>query len=121
MKYLKKDGNIRILGIPTVSDRIAQTVVKNILEPILEKIFHPYSFGYRPNISAHDAVGQARKNCWEMDWVIDLDIKGFFDNLNHELMMKAVRHHIQEKWILIYIERWLKAPLQLIDGTLVKR
>lgn len=117
----KKDGNIRILGIPTVSDRIAQTVVKKILEPILEQIFHPHSFGYRPNASAHDAVIQARKNCWKMDWVIDLDIKGFFDNLNHELMMKAVKHQIQEKWILIYIERWLKASLQLNDGTILKR
>lgn len=117
----KKDGSIRILGIPTVSDRIAQTVVKKILEPLLEKIFHPHSFGYRPHVSAHDAVAQARKNCWETDWVIDLDIKGFFDNIDHELMMKAVRHHVQEKWILIYIERWLKAPLQLNNGILLKR
>lgn len=117
----KKDGNIRILGIPTVSDRIAQTVVEQILEPVLEKLFHPYSFGYRPNVSAHDAVTNARNNCWRMDWVIDLDIKGFFDNLDHELMMKAVRHHVQERWVLIYIERWLKAPLQLKDGTILKR
>lgn len=98
----KKDGGIRILGIPTVSDRIAQTVVKRTLEPILEKLFHPNSFGYRPDVSAHDAIEHARNNCWKMDWVIDLDIEGFFDSLNHELMMKAVRHHVQEKWILIY-------------------
>lgn len=117
----KKDGNIRTLGIPTVADRIAQTVVKNILEPVLEKLFHPHSFGYRPNVSAHDAIECARKNCWKMDWVIDLDIKGFFDNLNHNLMMKALRSHIQENWILIYIERWLKAPLQLTDGSSLKR
>ena len=105
------------LGIPTVADRIAQMVVKEQLEPELEKQFHPDSYGYRPNKSALEAVGQARKRCLKSDWVLDLDIKGFFDNIDHELMMKAVRKHTDEKWVLLYIERWLKAPVKMTDGT----
>jgi len=113
----KGDGRMRPLGIPTVADRIAQTVVKQYLEPELEKYFHPDSYGYRPGKSALDAVGMARQRCWQNDWVLDLDIKGFFDNLDHELMLRAVRTHTEESWVLLYIERWLKAPIALQDGT----
>lgn len=113
----KGDGRMRPLGIPTVADRIAQMVAKQELEPQLERHFHPDSYGYRPGKSALDAVGQARQRCWRNDWVVDLDIKGFFDNINHELMMRAVGTHTQERWVLLYIERWLKAPIQLPDGT----
>ncbi len=117
----KSDGRIRLLGIPTVSDRVAQAVVKLYVEPIVDSKFHEDSYGYRPGKSALEAVGVARKRCWRQDWVIDLDIKGFFDNLDHELMMKAVRFHTKEKWIHLYVERWLKAPLQQKDGQLVER
>ena len=110
-------GATRPLGIPTVSDRIAQTVVKMYLEPQVEPYFHPDSYGYRPGKSALDAVGITRKRCWRQDWVIDLDIKGFFDNLDHSLVMKAVRHHTQCRWILLYVERWLKTPVQREDGS----
>ena len=108
---------MRPLGIPTVADRIAQMVVKEQLEPELEKQVHPATYGYRPNKSALETVGQARKRCWKSDWVLDLDINGFFDNIDHELMMKAVRKHTDEKWVLLYIERWLKAPVKMTDGT----
>lgn len=114
----KSDGGMRPLGIPTVIDRIAQMVAKQLIEPELEKYFHPDSYGYRPRKSAHDAVGQTRKRCWKSDWVLDLDIKGFFDNIDHELMMRAVQKHVKEKWALLYIERWLKAPIEMPDGTL---
>jgi RNA-directed DNA polymerase len=115
-----KDGK-RPLGIPTVADRTAQMVVKMLLEPEIEPIFHPDSSGYRPKKSAIDAVGTARKRCWRYDWVVDLDIKGFFDEIDHELMMRAVKKHTRCKWIQLYIERWLKAPVQMEDGTLVQR
>ncbi len=114
----KGDGRMRPLGIPTVTDRIAQMVVKQNLEPELEQHFHPDSYGYRPGKSALDAVGKARKRCWKRDWVLDLDIKGFFDNIDHKLMMRAVRAHTKEKWVLLYIERWLKAPVKMLDDTL---
>ncbi len=117
----KSDGKTRKLGIPTVSDRVAQMVVKMYLEPKLDPLFHPDSYGYRPGKSAIQALEVARKRCWKFDWVIDLDIKGFFDNMDHELVMKAVRKHTEEKWILLYVERWLKAPAQLADGTQVLR
>ena len=115
----KGNGRMRPLGIPTVADRIAQMVFKQSLEPELEQHFLPCSYGYRPGKSALDAVGRARKCCWKRDWVLDLDIKGFFDNIDHELMMKAVRAHTKEKWILLYVERWLKAPVKMLDETLV--
>ena len=114
-------GATRPLGIPTVSDRIAQTVVKMYLEPQVEPHFHPDSYGYRPGKSALDAVGVTRKRCWRQDWVIDLDIKGFFDNLDHDLVMRAVRRHTKQPWILLYVERWLKAPVQRKDGSLEVR
>jgi RNA-directed DNA polymerase len=117
----KAGGGQRMLGIPTVSDRVAQMVVKMYLEPSVEPCFHPDSYGYRPGKSAIEAVGVTRKRCWRYDWVLDLDIKGFFDNLDHDLLMRAVRKHTDCSWMLLYIERWLKAPAQLADGTLVPR
>jgi len=117
----KAMGGLRPLGIPTVADRVAQMVVKMHLEPIVEPCFHDDSYGYRPGKSALDAVATARKRCWRSDWVIDLDIKGFFDNLDHELVMKAVQHHDKTPWVLLYIERWLKAPVQRQDGTQQER
>ena len=117
----KATGGTRPLGIPTVGDRVAQMVVKMHLEPLAEPHFHPDSYGYRPRKSALDAVATARERCWRSDWVIDLDIKGFFDNLDHELVMKTVRHHTKTPWILLYIERWLKAPVQKQDGSREER
>ena len=117
----KKDGGERRLGIPTVSDRIAQTVVKMYLEPMVEPHFHPDSYGYRPGRSAADALAVTRQRCWRYDWVIDLDIRGFFDNLDHALVMRAVGKYTQCRWILLYVERWLRAPVQQEDGTLVPR
>ena len=117
----KKDGGRRPLGIPTVADRIAQTVAKMYLEPLVERTFHPDSYGYRPGKSALDAVETCRRRCWRKAWVIDLDIKGFFDNLDHDLIMKAVRFHADLKWLHLYVERWLRAPVQRKDGSLVER
>ena len=116
----KPDGRKRPLGIPTIADRIAQAVVKARLEPEVEKHFHPDSYGYRVGKSAVEAVGVARKRCWRYDWVLDIDIKGFFDNIDHELLMRAVRKHTDCKWILLYSERWLGTPVQLPDGSLVQ-
>lgn len=113
----KKGGGKRPLGIPTVSDRIAQGVAKEYLEPIMEKVFHPWSYGYRPGRSAHDALGACRQNCIDYGWVIDVDIRGFFENLSHELLMKLVQKHTKEKWVLLYIERWLKAGVEQPDGS----
>lgn len=117
----KSDGKLRKLGIPTVSDRIAQMTAKILLEPKIEPHFHVDSYGYRPNKSAHEALGQARQRCWRYNGCVDLDIKGFFDNLDHELVLRAVRRHTECKWLLLYVERWLKAPAQQKDGTLVMR
>ena len=117
----KSDGRQRTLGIPTVGDRVAQTVLKLYLEPRVEPVFCPDSFGYRPKKSAIDAVAETRKRCWRYDWVVDLDIKGFFDNIDHSLMMRAVRKHTDSPWMLLYISRWLKAPAQIENGTVVSR
>ncbi|MDO8654818.1 MAG: group II intron reverse transcriptase/maturase [bacterium] len=117
----KGDGRTRPLGIPTVSDRIAQMVVQRYLEPKLEPVFHADSYGYRPGRSAHHALSVARQRCWQYDWVLDLDIKSFFDEIDWELLMKAVRKHTDCKWVLLYIERWLKAPVCMPDGTLASR
>ncbi len=117
----KKQGGTRPLGIPTVGDRIAQGVVKDYLEPILEPLFSISSFGYRPGRSQHNALGQCAYNCSEYSWVVDLDIKGFFDNISHEWMMKMVSHHRPEKWVLLYIERWLKAGIEQADGSIAAR
>ena len=117
----KGDGETRPLGIPTVSDRIAQTVVKRYLEPIVEPIFHDSSYGYRPGRSAHQALTVARQRCWRYNWVLDLDVKNFFDTIDWELLMRAVRRHTDCKWVLLYIERWLRASVRMPDGTLVSR
>jgi group II intron reverse transcriptase/maturase len=117
----KSDGRLRPLGIPTVADRVAQMVVKQHLEPQLEPHFHADSYGYRPQKSAIEAVGTTRARCWRYNWVIDLDIRGFFDNIDHDLLMLAVKRHTERKWILLYIQRWLEVPVQLPDGSLVER
>lgn len=117
----KKDGGQRILGVPTVSDRIAQTVVKMVFEPLVEPIFHENSYGYRPGRSAHHALAIVRRRCWEYDWVIEFDIKGLFDHIDHELLMRAVRHHCDIPWVVLYIERWLTAPMQSEDGQMSPR
>ena len=117
----KAQGGTRMLGIPTITDRVAQQVVRDLLEPITEKFFHQDSYGYRPGRSAHKAILQCVQRCYDKAWVIDLDIKGFFDNLNHSMLIKALQKHTDQKWILMYVERWLKAPLMLQDGTLQQR
>jgi group II intron reverse transcriptase/maturase len=117
----KKNGGERILGVPTVADRVAQMVVKQVIEPILDPIFLADSYGYRPNKSALDAVGVTRKRCWKYDWVLEFDIKGLFDNIDHELLLRAVRKHITCKWALLYIDRWLKASMVEADGTMMER
>jgi hypothetical protein len=117
----KSGGGTRPLGIPTVSDRVAQMVVVLLVEPNLEQVFHQDSYGYRPNRSAHDALSVARRRCWKFDWVLDMDIKGFFDNINHDLLHKALLRHTSEKWILLYIDRWLKVPYECTSGERIKR
>ena len=114
---------VRLLGVPTVADRVAQTVARLYLEPQVEPVFHPDSYGYRPGKSALDAVAACRKRCWRADWVVDMDIRAFFDTVPWDLVRKAVAHHISpgQRWILLYVERWLQAPLQQPDGTLVAR
>jgi RNA-directed DNA polymerase len=117
----KRSGGKRRLGIPNVADRVAQTAIKALVEPRLEAVFAEDSYGYRPGRSAHDALGVTRKRCWQYDWVLEYDIKGLFDNLSHDLLLKAIEHHIKEKWIVMYIERWLKAPMILGDGKEMER
>jgi len=117
----KDDTRKRKLGIPTVADRIAQMVVKIYLEPSMEPHFHSDSYGYRPGRSAIQAVGKARERCWRYDWVLDIDIKGFFDNLDHEVLMRMLVNYTDCKWIILYVKRWLKAPAQLEDETLCER
>jgi RNA-directed DNA polymerase len=117
----KANGGTRPLGIPTVADRIAQEVVRRYLEPTLEPVFHSDSYGYRPGKSAIDAVRQARQRCWRYDWVLDIDVKGYFDSIDWELLLCAVRRHTDCPWVLLYIERWLKVPVQMEDGSVVPR
>ena len=117
----KANGGTRKLGIPTVSDRIAQTVVKQMIEPILDPVFHEDSYGYRPGKSAKQAIAVTRARCWQYDWVLEFDIKAAFDQIDHALLMKAVRRHIRESWILLYIERWLTAPFETEDGVKLPR
>jgi len=117
----KKSGGERILGVPTVADRVAQMVAKRVIEPILDPIFLADSYGYRPHKSALDAVGVTRKRCWRYDWVLEFDIKGLFDNIDHELLLRAVQKHITCKWALLYIKRWLKASMVKEDGTTIER
>lgn len=117
----KASGGSRILGVPTVDDRIGQTVAAMYLEREVEPIFHPDSYGYRPGRSALDAVGRCRERCWRNDWVVDCDVRAFFDSVDHSLMLKAVERHTDQRWILLYVTRWLQAPIQQPDGTLVAR
>ncbi|HMB83412.1 MAG TPA: group II intron reverse transcriptase/maturase [Terriglobales bacterium] len=117
----KKTGGDRILGVPTVADRVAQMVVKQVIEPNLDPVFLTDSYAYRPSKSALDAVGVTRERCWKYDWVVEFDIKGLFDNIDHELLLRAVRKHVTCKWALLYIERWLKAPMMQEDGVIVER
>ena len=117
----KKSGGERILGVPTVADRVAQMVVKQLIEPDLDPIFLADSYGYRPGKSALDAIGITRERCRKYNWVLEFDIKGLFDNIDHELLLRAVRKHVKCKWALLYVERWLKAPMELEDGARVER
>jgi len=117
----KKTGGERILGVPTVADRVAQMVVKQVIEPNLDPVFLKDSYAYRPRKSALDAVGVTRERCWKYDWVVEFDIKGLFDNIDHALLLRAVRKHVTCKWALLYIERWLKAPMMQEDGVIVER
>jgi RNA-directed DNA polymerase len=117
----KKSGGIRILGVPTVADRVAQTAVKMWLEPQIDPIFRDDSYGYRPGKSALEAISVTRRRCWDYDWVVEFDIRGLFDNLDHGLLMRALRKHCQEPWVLLYVERWLKAPMQTTEGEVLER
>jgi RNA-directed DNA polymerase len=112
---------VRVLGVPNTVDRVAQTAAAMLLEERCEPSFHRDSYGYRPGRSAHDALAVARRRCWRQDWVLDLDVRAFFDSVPHDLLLKAVAHHTDERWVLLYIERWLRAPVQMPDGTLVAR
>jgi len=116
----KKGGGTRVLGVPTVADRIAQEVARANLEPEVEPMFLPDSYGYRPDNSAHDAIGATRKRCWSYDWVLEFDIVGLFDNIDHGLLMGMVRRHAKQRWVVLYIERWLTAPFDS-KGKLVPR
>ena len=112
---------VRVLGVPNVGDRIAQTAAAMLLEERLEPVFHPDSYGYRPGRSALDALAVTRTRCWKQAWAVDLDIRAFFDSVPHDLLLKAVAHHTSERWVLLYIARWLTSPMQMADGTLVPR
>ena len=117
----KGDGGTRVLGVPTVADRVAQTVVAARIESVVEPVFHPGSFGYRPGRSALDAVGACRERCWKYDWVIDLDVRKFFDSVPWDLVVKAVERHVTLPWVVLYVKRWLAAAVQMPDGSLVRR
>jgi RNA-directed DNA polymerase len=118
---IPKKGGTRRLGIPNIVDRVAQTVAVMALEPEVEKVFHDDSYGYRPGRSPLDAVKVCRERCFKKDWVVDLDVRAFFDSVPWDLMRKAVARHTDQKWILLYVERWLKAPMLMPDGTLAER
>ena len=117
----KADGSIRLLGIPTILDRTAQQVAKSVIEPIMEEVFHIDSYGFRPNRSAHDALRRCQQRCQEYRWVIDIDIKGFFDNIDHDLMMGVLSYYIKEEWILMYVKRWLVVATIDSDGVKMER
>jgi group II intron reverse transcriptase/maturase len=116
----KKSGGVRMLGVPTVADRVAQATVRAYLEPEVEPMFYEDSYGYRPGRSAHDALAVTRKRCWKYDWVLEFDIVGLFNNIDHDMLMELVRRNARQKWVVLYIERWLKAPFD-DKGTLVPR
>ena len=117
----KKSGGKRPLGIPSVDDRIAQSAVVLLINERIDQTFHPDSYGYRPGKSAIDALTTARQRCWKYDWVLDMDISKFFDTIDHDLLMLAVKKHVKESWILLYIERWLKVPYQTVNGERIER
>ena len=117
----KGSGGTRQLGIPTIADRVAQTVAKMVLEPLVEPVFHADSYGYRPGKSALEAVGVTRQRCWKADWIIDLDIKAFFDSIPYDLVERAVAHHTDNAWVRLYVGRWLRAPVQQAGGSLEPR
>ncbi|HEY3608843.1 MAG TPA: group II intron reverse transcriptase/maturase [Pseudonocardiaceae bacterium] len=117
----KRDGGTRVLGVPTVADRVAQTVAAMVLEAVVEPLFHADSYGYRPGRSALDAVGACRERCWKKAWVIDLDIRAFFDTVPHDRVMQVVEYHTDQRWVLLYVKRWLSAPSRQQDGTVVAR
>jgi RNA-directed DNA polymerase len=121
VKIAKKDGGERILGVPSVIDRIAETAAKLILEPELEKHFHPDSYGYRPNKSAIDAIAVTRKRCWYYDWVIEFDIKALFDTIPWDLLEKSIEHHTDNKWVKLYIKRWLQSPMKDMQGNVTEK
>ena len=118
---IPKKGGTRVLGIPNVVDRVAQTVAVLALEPAVERVFHEDSYGYRPGRSPLDVVGVCKRRCWEKDWVVDLDVKAFFDSVSWDLALKSVARHTDQKWVLMYVERWLKAPMRMSDDTLTER
>lgn len=117
----KKNGKKRLLGIPTIEDRVAQMVTLMVFEPNVEKIFLDDSYGYRPSRSAIDAVRVTRERCWRYGWVLEFDIVGLFDNINHELLVRAVKAHTNEKWVILYIERFLKSSIEMPDGSIKER
>ena len=121
MEIPKRGGGVRVLGVPTVADRIAQTVVAMVLEPEAERVFHRDSYGYRPGRSAHQALEECRQRCWRSPWVIDLDIQGFFDNVPHAPILAAVQRHTSLPWVMLFVKRWLSAPVQRADGSLLVR
>jgi len=112
---------VRLLGVPNTEDRVAQTAAAMLLEARLERVFHRDSYGYRPGRGAHQALATCRRRCWEYDWVLDIDVRAFFDSVPHSLLMKAVAQHVSERWVLLYISRWLVAPMQMPDGTITAR
>jgi RNA-directed DNA polymerase len=114
-------AGVRLLGVPNTVDRVAQTAAAMLLEKKLEPVFHPDSYGYRPGRSAHDALAACRQRCWRQDWVLDIDVRAFFDSVPHSLLLKAVAHHTSERWVLLCISRWLVAPMVMPDGTVVAR
>jgi len=117
----KKNGGVRILGVPTVTDRIAQMTVKLYFEPTVEPLFHQDSYGYRPNKSAIQAIEATRRRCWRRDWVLEFDIRGLFDNIRHDYLLEMVRRHTQEQWVILYVQRWLTTPFQMQGGTIKPR
>jgi group II intron reverse transcriptase/maturase len=116
-----RGAGVRLLGVPNTADRVAQTAAAMLLEEKLEPVFHRCSYGYRPGRSAHDALAVCRQRCWEQDWVLDLDVRAFFDSVPHSLLLKAVAHHTSERWVLLCISRWLVTPMVMPDGTVVPR
>jgi len=121
VEIAKKDGKVRKLGVPTINDRVGQMVVKMFIEPRLEEVFSNNSYGYQPSKNAHQALAKVRENCWKQDWVIDLDIKGFFDNIDHNKLMQAVEKHVPENWVRLYIKRWLEAPVFTVSGEIIQK